>query len=62
MSISGSRNGGSSLEGEDSEVELMGSSVLRSPQWGFKGGGQWRMVAAYSMVAVDKNMLVFCYT
>ena len=38
--MSGSRNGGSSSEGEDSEVELMGSSVLRSPQWGFTGGGR----------------------
>ena len=35
----GSRNGGSSSEGEDSEVESMGSSVLRSLQWGFTGGG-----------------------
>ena len=61
MSTSGSRNGGSSLEGEDSEVELMGSSVLHSPQQGFKGGGWWGMVVAYSMVAVGKNMLVFCY-
>ena len=39
-SMSGSRNRGSSLEGEDSEVESMGSSVLHSPQWGFTGGGQ----------------------
>ena len=39
-SMSGSRNGSSSLEGEDSEVELIGSSVLHSPQWGFTGGGQ----------------------
>ena len=39
-SMSGSRNRGSSLEGEDSEVELMGSSVLHSPQWGFIGGGR----------------------
>ena len=31
-SMSGSRNMGSSSEGEDSEVELMGSSVLHSPQ------------------------------
>ena len=59
--MSGSRNGGPSLEGEDSEVESIGSSVLRSPQWGFTGGGRWGMVMAYSMVAVN-NMLVFCYT
>ena len=39
-SMSGSRNRGSSLEGEDSKVESMGSSVLYSPQWGFTGGGQ----------------------
>ena len=39
-STSGSRNGGSSSEGEDSEVELTGSSVLRSPQQGFTGGGR----------------------
>ena len=39
-STSGSRNGGSFSEGEDSEVESMGSSVLRSPQWRFTGGGQ----------------------
>ena len=39
-STSGSRNGGSSSEGEDSEVESMGSSVLHSPQWGFTGGGR----------------------
>ena len=38
--MSGSRNGGSSSEGEDSKVESMGSSVLCSPQWGFTGGGQ----------------------
>ena len=38
-SMSGSRNRSSSLEGEDSEVESMGSSVLHSPQWGFTGGG-----------------------
>ena len=61
MLMSGSRNGGSSSEGEDSEVESMGSSVLRSSQWGFKGGGWWGMMAAYSMVAIGKNMLVFCY-
>ena len=36
--MSGSRHGDSSLEGEDSEVESMGSSVLRSPQWRFTGG------------------------
>ena len=57
----GSRNGDSSSEGEDSEVELMGSSVLCSSQRGFTGGGWWGMVVAYLMVAVD-NMLVFCYT
>ena len=38
--MSGSRNGGSSSEGEDSEMESMGSSVLRSPQQGFTGGGR----------------------
>ena len=37
--MSGSRNGGSSSEDEDSKVESMGSSVLHSPQWGFTGGG-----------------------
>ena len=55
MSTSGSRKGGSSSEDEDSEVELMGSSVLCSLQWRFTGGGQWGMVAAYSMVAVDNH-------
>ena len=39
-SMSRSRNGGSSSEGEDSEVESMGSSVLRSPPRGFTGGGR----------------------
>ena len=39
-SMFGSRNGGSSSEGEDSEVESMGSSVLCSPQWKFTGGGR----------------------
>ena len=39
-SMSGSRNRGSSLEGKDSEVESIGSLVLRSPQRGFTGGGQ----------------------
>ena len=39
MLMSGSRNGGSSLEGEDSEVESIGSSVLCSPQQRFTGGG-----------------------
>ena len=38
--MSGSRNGGSSSEGEDSEVESIGSSVLYSPQQEFTGGGQ----------------------
>ena len=38
-SMSGSRNGSSSLEDEDSKMESMGSSVLRSPQRGFTGGG-----------------------
>ena len=51
--MSGSRNGGSSSEGEDSEVESMSSSVLHSPQWGFMDGGQCGMVMAYSMVAMD---------
>ena len=55
MLISGSRKGGSSSEDEDSEVELMGSSVLHSPQWRFTDGGQWEMVAAYSMVAIDNH-------
>ena len=55
MLTSGSRNRGSSSEVEDSEVESTGSSVFRSPQWGFTGGGQWEMVAAYSMVAVDRH-------
>ena len=40
MSTFGSRNGGSSSEDEDSEVESIGSSVLHSPQQGFTGGGQ----------------------
>ena len=40
MLTSGSRNGDSSSEGEDLEVESRGSSVLHSPQWRFKGGGQ----------------------
>ena len=40
MSTLGSRNGSSSSEGEDFEVESMGSSVLRSLQWGFTGGGR----------------------
>ena len=52
---SGSRNRGSSSEVEDSEVESTGFSVLRSPQWGFTGGVRWEMVAAYSMVAVDRH-------
>ena len=38
--MSGSRNGGSSSESEDSEVESIGSSVPHSPQWGFTGGGR----------------------
>ena len=52
--MSGSRNGGSSSEGDNFEVELMGSSVLCSLQQRFTGGGQWGMVTAYSMVAVDR--------
>ena len=40
MLMSGLRNGGSSLEDEDLEVELIGSSVLHSPQWEFTGGGR----------------------
>ena len=52
---SGSRNRGSFSEVEDSEVESTGSSVLRSPQRGFTGGGRWEMVADYSMVAVDRH-------
>ena len=55
MLTSGSRNRGSSSEVEDSEVESTGSSVLRSPQRGFTGGGQWEMVVDYSMVAVDRH-------
>ena len=39
-SMSGSRNRGSSSEGEDSEVESMGSLVICSPQRGFTGGSQ----------------------
>ena len=39
----------------------MDSSVLCSPQWGFTGGGQWGMVVAYSMVAVDDHTsLLLC--
>ena len=38
--MSGSRNGGSSSEGEDSKVESMGSLVLCSLQWEFTGGGR----------------------
>ena len=38
--MSGSRNGSSSSEDEDSEVESIGSSVLCSPQQGFTGGGR----------------------
>ena len=53
--MSRSRNGGSSSEGEDSEVELMGSSVLRSAQQGFTGGGRWGIMTAYSMVAVNRS-------
>ena len=52
--MSGSRNGGSSLEDEDSEMESMCSSVLHSPQQGFMDGGQWEMVTAHSMVAVGE--------
>ena len=39
MLISRSRNGGSSLEGEDLEVVSIDSFVLCSFQWGFMGGG-----------------------
>ena len=53
--MSRSRNRGSSLEDEDSEVVSMGSSVLHSPQWGFTDGGRWGMMAAYSMVAIDNH-------
>ena len=52
--MSRSRNGGSSLEGEDSEMELMGSSVLCNSQWGFMGGGWWGMMTAYLMVAMNE--------
>ena len=39
----------------------MGSSVLHSPQWGSMGGGQWEMMVAYSMVAIDKyTSLLLC--
>ena len=41
-STSGSRNGGSSSEGEDSEVESMGSLVLHSPQQGVHWWGSVR--------------------
>ena len=40
MLTSGSRNGDSSSEGEDLEVESRGSSVLHSPHQGYTGGGQ----------------------
>ena len=53
--MSRSRNGGSSSEDEDSGVELMGSSVLCSPQWGFTGGGQWGMITAYLIVAMNET-------
>ena len=52
---SGSRNSGSSSEGEDSEVESMGSSVLRNPQQGFTGGGWWGMMTAYLMVGMNEH-------
>ena len=58
-----SRNSGSSLEGEDSEVESMGSSVLCSSQWGFTDGSQWRMITAYLMVAINEHTsLLLCLT
>ena len=37
--MSGSRDSGSFLEGEDSKVESMDSSVFHSLQEGFIGGG-----------------------
>ena len=52
--MSRSRNGGSSLEGEDSKVESMGSSILHSSKWRFMGGGQWGIVMAYLMVAMGR--------
>ena len=56
-----SRNGGSSSEGKDLEVESMGSFVFCSSQWGFMGGGQWRMMTACLMVAVDEHAsLLLC--
>ena len=61
MSTSRSKNGGSSSEGEDSKVELMGSFVLHSPQWGFTGGDWWGMVVAYLIVAIDNHAsLLLC--
>ena len=54
MAMSESRNGGSSLEGKDSEVESMGSSVLYSPQQGFMSGSQWEMVMAHLTVPMDE--------
>ena len=63
MSTPRSRNGGSSLEGEDSKVESMGSSILCSPQWGFTGGDRWGMMVAYLMIAIDKHAsLLLCLT
>ena len=49
-----SRNSGSSSEGEDSEVESMGSSVLHNSQQGFMSGGQWGMMTAYLIVAMNE--------
>ena len=61
--MSRSSNGGSSSEGEDSEVESMGSSVLHNLQQGFMDGGQWGIMAAYSMVAVGEHAsLLLCLT
>ena len=55
MLTSGSRNGGSSLEDEDSEVESMDSPVLCNLQWGFTGGGWWEMMTAYLIVAMNEH-------
>ena len=61
MSMSGSRNGGSSSEGENSEVKSMGSAVLHNPQWGFMGGGWWGMIMACSMIAMNEHASLFLH-
>ena len=61
MLIPRSRNSGSSSEGEDSEVESMGSSVLHNPQWGFMDGDWGEMMTAYLMIAVNEHAsLLLC--